>query len=75
MDMARCLLAEAKVSKCFWPEVVKVAAYLKNRSLANTVERKTPYEIFFNTIPCVKNLRIYGSRVFVRVPEERKKSK
>jgi len=75
MDMARCLLAEAKVNRCFWPEVVKAAAYLKNRSLANTVERKTPYEIFFNTRPCVKNLRIYGSRIFVRVPEERRKSK
>jgi len=58
----------------FCSEVVKAAAYLKNRSLANIVERKTPYEIFFNTKPCVKNLRIYESRVFVRVLEERRKS-
>jgi len=54
---------------------VKAAAYLKNRSLANTVERKTSYEIFFNTKPYVKNLRIYGSRIFVRVSEEKRKSK
>jgi len=41
MDMARCLLAEARVHNRFWPEVVCAAAYLKNRSLANTVEKKT----------------------------------
>jgi len=29
MDMARCLLAEAKVSRSFWPECIMAAAYLK----------------------------------------------
>ena len=47
MDISRCLLAQAKVNNRFWPEVVCAAVYLKNRSLANTVEMKTPYEIFF----------------------------
>ena len=75
MDMARCLLAEANIDRRFWPEVVKTAAYLKNRTLANTVERKTPYEIFFRRRPCVKNLRMYGSRVFVRIPEVKRESK
>lgn len=31
MDMARCLLAEAKVNRCYWPEVIKAAAYLKKQ--------------------------------------------
>ncbi|KOC60753.1 Copia protein, partial [Habropoda laboriosa] len=55
MDMARCLLSEAKVNRRFWPECIKAAAYIKNRTLANTVIRKTPYEIFFNERPSVKN--------------------
>lgn len=75
MDMSRCLLAEAKVDKKFWPEVVKTAAYLKNRSLANTIEKKTPYGIFFGKKPNVKNLRLYGSKIFVRTPEESRKTK
>uniref|UniRef100_A0A2A4K3T3 Endonuclease n=1 Tax=Heliothis virescens TaxID=7102 RepID=A0A2A4K3T3_HELVI len=54
MDMARCLLAEARVNRCYWPEVIKTAAYLKNRSLANTIVKKTPYEIFFNKKPSIK---------------------
>jgi len=72
MDMGRCLLSEAKVERKFWPEVIKSAAYLKNRTLTNTIERKTPYEIFFKRKPSVKNLKMYGSRVFVRIPEEQR---
>ena len=69
MDMARCLLSEAQVHKRYWPEIICAATYLKNRTLANTVERKTPYEIFFRKKPNVEHLRIYGSKVFVRKPE------
>uniref|UniRef100_A0ABD2W8U1 Retroviral polymerase SH3-like domain-containing protein n=1 Tax=Trichogramma kaykai TaxID=54128 RepID=A0ABD2W8U1_9HYME len=75
MDTARCLLADAGVQKRFWPEIVCAATYLKNRTLANTVENKTPYEIFFNKKPNVENLKLYGSKVFVRKPEQRRKSK
>ena len=55
--MARCLLAEAQVYEKYWPGIVTAATYFKNRTLANTIEKKTPYEIFFE-----KNLmlRIYG---------------
>lgn len=75
MDISHCLLAEAKVDTKFWPEVVCAAAYLKNRTLANTIEKKTPYEILFGEKPNVKHLRLYGSQVFVRVPEQLRRSK
>ena len=57
MDMSRCLFAEAKVDRKFWPEVVCAAAYLRNRVLTNTIEKKTPYEIFFGKKPNTKYLR------------------
>ena len=53
MDTARCLLTEAQVHKRYWPEMVCAAAYLKNRTLANTIERKTLFEIFFKIKPNV----------------------
>ena len=71
MDMARCLLTEANVHKRFWPEIICAATYLKNRSLTNRIKRKTPCEIFFNKQSDVKHLRLYGSRVFVRKPEQK----
>lgn len=75
MDIGRCLMREAKIHRRYWPEAIKTAAYLKNRTIANTVENKTPYEIFFGMKPNVEHLKIYGSRVFVRVPEVLRKSK
>lgn len=75
MNMSRCLLAEANVEKKYWPEIVCAATYLKNRTLSNTIERKTSYEIFFGKKPDVSNLRLYGSKVFVRKPEQKRTSK
>ena len=75
MDMSRCLLEEANVHKRYWPEIVSAAAYLKNRTLSYTIERKTSYEIFFGKKPDVSNLHIYGSKVFVRKPEQKRISK
>ena len=75
MDIGRCLMREAKIHRRFWPEIMKTVAYLKNRTIANTAENKTPYEIFFGIKPNVKHLKIYGSRVFVRIPEVLRKGK
>ena len=76
MDSARCLLSESRLEKKYWPEVVCAAAYLKNRVIANTVERnKSPYEIIFNEKPDTKYLKLYGSKVFVKVPENKRNSK
>lgn len=75
MDIGRCLMREAKIHRRYWPEIMKTAAYLKNRTIANTIENKTPYEIFFGIKPNVEHLKIYGSRVYVRVPEVLRKSK
>ena len=76
MDSTRCLLAESKIERKFWPEVVCATAYLKNRTIANTVVRnKSPYEIFLNEKPDTKYLKLYGSKIFVRVPESKRNSK
>ena len=75
MDTVRCLLKKANVNRTYWPEIVKAAAYIKNRTLANTIIEKTPFEIFFKIKPDIKYLKIYGSKVYVRVPEQLRKSK
>ena len=72
MDSARCFLAESKIERRFWPEVVCAAAYLKNRTIANTLVRnKFPYEIFFNEKPDTKYLKLYG-RIVYYTPREKK---
>lgn len=75
MDTARCLMYDSKLNMKYWPETVKTVAYLKNRTLANTKERKSPYEIFLREKPNIKNLKVFGSKVFVRVPEVKRANK
>lgn len=43
--------------------------------MANTVEQKTPFELCFGKKPDVSNLKIFGSYVYVRIPEQKRKSK
>ena len=57
--MARCLLTEAQVHKRYWPEIIFAATYLRNRTLANTIERKSPFESFLKRKPSVEYLRLY----------------
>jgi len=75
MNSARCLLSDSKLNIRYWPEIVKAAAYLKNRIITNTYEYKTPFEIFFGKKPNISNLKLYGSKVFARVPEIKRISK
>lgn len=73
--MARYLLSEAKVDKRYWLVIICTAVYLKNRTLANMIKKKTPFGIFFKVRPNVEHLRTYGSGVFVRKPKEKRSSK
>jgi len=76
MNSARCLLYEANVNLRYWPEVIRTATYLKNRTFTkSTIEDKTPFEIFFGKRPDLSNLKLFGSKVFIRVPEEKRESK
>ena len=75
MDIGRCLLREAKIPLRYWPEIVKTVSYLKNCTIANSNANKTPFETFFGNKPNVKNLKIYGSKVFFRKPEALRKGK
>ena len=68
-------LRETKIHRRYWPEIITAVAYLKNRTIANTLDNKTPYKIFFSRKPNLKNLKIYGSKVFARIPEVKRQNK
>lgn len=75
MDRVRCLRKESKLDRKYWPEFVLAACFVGNRLRnSSTFESKTPFEIFFGRKPSAKNLKIYGSRVYVRIPDEKRKT-
>lgn len=70
VEMAKCLLFDAKMSKNYWGEAIVTACYLKNRQPHKLLELKTPYEIWYSKRPDLSHLRIFGSIVYAHVPKE-----
>ena len=73
MEKVRALLIDSKLPKYLWPEATKTAAYLSNRTSTETLQGKTPAEMWNAEKPDLKNLRIYGSAAYVHVPNNLRK--
>ena len=60
LDMARCLLTDANLSKPFWTYSVRHAQYLRNRSYQRRTQ-STAYELFTNIKPDMSKVHAFGS--------------
>nr|GEZ38999.1 putative ribonuclease H-like domain-containing protein [Tanacetum cinerariifolium] len=49
IEVARSMLADAKLLVTFWAEAVNTACYVQNRVLVNKSQNKSPYELFNGT--------------------------
>ena len=69
-DHARTILLESGLPKKFWPDAVLTATFATNRSMAPQGGASS-YELFTGSRPDVTNLRVFGSRCWVKVPVEK----
>jgi len=73
---SRCIRIKASLPEDMWPETVKAAAYLLNRTPAKHLGWKSPVEDFQTSLgytviqPDIRYLRVYGCKVYVHIPEE-----
>ena len=72
LETAKSILPFAKLDKSFWAEAVSTAVYIRNRNLPSN-DSVAPYEKWYGTNPDVSNLCIFGCRVMVHVPREKRK--
>ena len=72
LDMARCLLFEAKMPNNFWAEAVNTSVYLLNRLPTKAVIGKTPFEAWFGQKPIVSHLKVFGCLCYALVPAEKR---
>lgn len=63
MEMARCMLIESGLPPSFWAEAVNTANYIRNRCPSRSLGGKTPFELWTGRNPCVKQFRVFGSKV------------
>ncbi|GJY44459.1 putative ribonuclease H-like domain-containing protein [Tanacetum coccineum] len=53
IEVARTMLADAKLPVTFWAEAVNTACYVQNRVLVIKPHNKTPYELFNGRVPSI----------------------
>jgi hypothetical protein len=72
MDMVRSKIAGRNVPKVFWPEAIKWATHVMNRSPTLSVKDITPEEAWSGKKPAVHYFRIFGCLAFAHVPDSQR---
>lgn len=76
VEKAKCLLFDRDMEKKYWAEAINMAAYLVNRTPCDrlkSAEMKTPEEIFFGKKCDLSDLKLFGSKVMVLKPKQKRK--
>ena len=61
---SRTMRIEAKLPANLWPEIVKAAGYISNRSPVRKLKWKTPFEAVTKTKPRFAHMHVYGCRAY-----------
>ncbi len=64
VNMARCMIDRANMSKSFWTYSLHNAFYVKNFCL-HKVLNKTPYQVMYNVKPNLSFVKLFGCKVFL----------
>lgn len=65
------MLFEDNLPRKFRAEAVNTAVHLRYRCTVSGLDKKTPYEMWFNRKPNITYFRVFGSFAMVHVPKER----
>jgi transposase InsO family protein len=71
ISRARCMLSNARMSKCFWTEATNTACYLINRSPFIPLNKKTPIEVWSGTPADYSRLKVFGYTAYAHVDNEK----
>jgi hypothetical protein len=75
VEKVRCLLRESGLPECFWGEAMLTANFLRNRVPTNLCGDIVPIELWTGKKPSIRFLRVYGCRVYARIPKPRWRGK
>lgn len=75
VECARTMLLASGLHKRLWPEAVRTAVYILNRSSNKKCPNSTPYEQWFGVKPNMSHVRIFGSECFVQIPKQHGRKK
>ena len=55
-----------------WYEAINCVSYVQNRALEKSLEGKAPFEDWSDHNPNVSHFRVFGSKVWARIPPEKR---
>jgi len=65
------MLKDSELGKDLWGEAILTHIYIRNRCPSSILPNgTTPYEKVFGHTPSIKHLRVFGSKCFIKVPDE-----
>jgi hypothetical protein len=73
LGVARALLFQAKLPKIFWAHAVGHAIHIINRLPTPFLKQKSPFQILYNELPDITNLKVFGSLVFASTLQSNRK--
>jgi len=70
------MMLDANVPIIFWPEAIRTACYLHQRSpTSSLMDNRSPYEALYGTIPKIGDLRRFGCREYKHIPPNQRTEK
>lgn len=72
IERSKCLMFDANLPKRFWAEAVNWSTYLMNHSYSS-VHEGIPHERFFNQRVKLEKLKLFGTKVMVLIPKEKRR--
>jgi len=72
-QLLKLLYAHEGLPKLLWAEMVNTAAYILNRTGVSSVDKKSPFELWFGKKPGIKHLREFGTTCYVHVPDQKRR--
>ena len=72
MEAARAMLHDQDIPMHLWAKAAKTMVYVQNRTPHRVLENHNPEEVFSGKKPKVIHLRIFGYRVYIHIPKEKR---
>jgi len=64
-ELARTILNDSALPKCFWADVVSTACYVMNHVIIRLILKKTPYELLNGRKPNRSHLKVFGCKCYI----------
>lgn len=74
-DKMRAMLNDSELDQKYWGEALLTATYLTNRTSTETLQGRTPYELWYRRKPDLSHLRVFGCRAYSHIPKPIRGSK